>query len=72
MRQFILTTILLSSLQLVFAENSILEKYIAEGLDNNLALKQKEFSLKKSILELRESQKMSSLYPLPSVIVTVG
>lgn len=40
----------------VFAQDTILIQYIRQGLENNLALKQKEFSLEKSILELREAR----------------
>ncbi|MBL1213754.1 MAG: TolC family protein [Ignavibacteriae bacterium] len=46
-----------------FAQNDVLEEYIGVGLQNNLALKQKEFSLKRSIAELREAKGMF----LPSV-----
>ncbi len=38
------------------AQKSILENYIREGLSNNLALKQKEFSFNKSIAALDEAR----------------
>jgi len=41
---------------LAFGQESILNKYIQEGLESNLSLKQKEFSLQKSTLELREAR----------------
>lgn len=47
---------LLLPFQFIFARDGILKKYIEDGLNNNLALKQKEFSLKKSLLELREAR----------------
>lgn len=40
------------------ASETILEKYIEQGLANNLALKQKEFSLEKSLHALREARGM--------------
>ena len=53
---------------LVCAENSniaVLEKYIEIGLKSNLALKQQEFSLKKSLKALREARGMF----LPSISI---
>lgn len=41
---------------LVTAQESILQEYIQQGLASNLTIKQKEFSLEKSILELREAR----------------
>jgi outer membrane protein len=41
-----------------FAQENLLENYISIGLDNNLALKQKEYSLQKSIYELKEARGM--------------
>jgi outer membrane protein len=42
--------------QSVYASDGVLDGYISEGLQNNLTLKQKEFSLQKSIYELREAR----------------
>ena len=42
----------------LFAQNEILEVYINEGLQNNLALKQKTFSLNKSLAALNEAKGM--------------
>ena len=53
---------------LVYAEgsnNALLEKYIEIGLKSNLALKQQEFSLEKSLKALREAKGMF----LPSVSI---
>ncbi len=56
MKKYVSIAILFFLIQNIIAKDGLLENYIAEGLDNNLALKQKEFSLKKSILELREAR----------------
>jgi outer membrane protein len=48
---------------LLLAENNMLENYIEQGLKNNLALKQKQFSLDKSLYALHEARGMF----LPSV-----
>jgi outer membrane protein TolC len=48
--------ILIISIHSSFANDNVLDAYISEGLENNLALKQKEFSLKKSIKELHEAR----------------
>jgi outer membrane protein len=37
---------------------NVLEQYIQEGLENNLALQQKDFSLEKSLQALREAKGM--------------
>ena len=49
MKIYVSIGILLFLIQSVTGKDGILDNYISEGLDNNLALKQKEFSLKKSI-----------------------
>ncbi|MEO6168711.1 MAG: TolC family protein [Chitinophagales bacterium] len=41
---------------IIRAQHPILENYIAEGLKNNLALQQKEFSLQKSMYALKEAR----------------
>ena len=56
MKIYVLIGIILFLIQSATGKDGILENYISEGLDNNLALKQKEFSLKKSIYELREAR----------------
>lgn len=38
------------------AQNTVLEKYVNEGLKNNLALQQREFSLQKSMYALKEAR----------------
>lgn len=43
---------------LLFAQNSIIDQYIKLGLENNLTLKEKEFSLQQSILDLDEARGM--------------
>ena len=45
-------------LQSLFAQEDSLEKYIVVGLENNLALKQQEFSLEQSMEALREARGM--------------
>ena len=49
----------------VFGQNIILENYIRTGLNNNLALKQKTFSLNKSLAVLDEARGMF----LPSISI---
>jgi len=56
MKLYISIMILLFLAKSIIANDGILESYISEGLDNNLALKQKEFSFRKSIYELREAR----------------
>ena len=41
-----------------FAQGNILDRYIIEGLQNNLALKQQEFSYQKSVSALDEARGM--------------
>ena len=52
----ILLIIFLAGFYTAAAQESNLERYIQEGLKNNLALKQKEFSLNKSIAALDEAR----------------
>lgn len=40
------------------AQNEVLDKYVKLGLENNLALKQKQFSLQKSLQALKEARGM--------------
>lgn len=47
--------VLLAPGQLV-AQNSLLDKYIHEGLDKNLALQQQNLALDKSLSTLREAR----------------
>ncbi|MEE9431949.1 MAG: TolC family protein [Melioribacteraceae bacterium] len=42
----------------VFAQGEILENYIKIGIENNLSLKQKQFSLEQSVTELDEARGM--------------
>lgn len=56
MRKFVSVMIIFFMIRSILAKDGIMESYISEGLDNNLALKQKEFSLRKSIMELREAR----------------
>ncbi len=46
-----------------FTQNAVLENYVETGLENNLALRQKEFSLQKSMAALEEARGMF----LPSI-----
>lgn len=48
--------ILLFIVQTSAAQNTILESYIEQGIENNLALKQQDFSLQKSLAELKEAR----------------
>ena len=54
--KFLIILILLSAE--FFAQNRILEVYVNEGLQNNLALKQRTFSLNKSLAALNEARGM--------------
>jgi outer membrane protein len=56
MKKITLLIISFFLIQSIFAKDGILDRYISDGLNNNLALKQKEFSLRKSIMELREAR----------------
>ena len=49
----------------VFSQHNVLDKYINQGLKNNLALKQEQFSLEKSLQALTEARGMF----LPSVSI---
>lgn len=49
----------------IFAQTNILDNYITEGLENNLALKQKQFSLNKSMSALDEARGL--LFPSISI-----
>ena len=49
----------------VYSDNGILDKYIVEAIDNNLALKQQDFSLQKSLAALHEARGLF----LPSIDV---
>jgi outer membrane protein TolC len=40
----------------LFSQESIIESYVNEGLENNLSLKQKNYSYEKSILALKEAR----------------
>jgi len=53
---------------LALGQENILNKYIQEGLESNLILKQKEFSLQKSTLELKEARGKF----LPSIAIDSG
>ena len=44
--------------KIAYSENQIINQYINEGLENNLALKQKIFSFKKSMQALKEARGM--------------
>ena len=48
--------ILLLIAQTSVAQNTDLESYIEQGIENNLALKQQDFSLQKSLAELKEAR----------------
>jgi outer membrane protein TolC len=48
--------ILLLIAQTSVAQNTVLESYIEQGIENNLALKQQDFSLRKSLAELKEAR----------------
>ena len=52
----LLIIIFLTGYYSISAQESNLDKYIQEGLKNNLALKQREFSLNKSIAALDEAR----------------
>ncbi len=52
----ILIVIFLAGYYSITAQQSNLEKYIQDGLQNNLALKQKEFSLNRSVAALDEAR----------------
>jgi len=61
----LLFTLLLLPILLPANDQNQLDRYIAEGLKNNLALQQQEFSLEKSLQALKEAKGMF----LPSVSV---
>ena len=50
--------ILLTLSMQIFAQSETLENYVRYGLENNLALKQKQFNLEKSLSSLQEAQGM--------------
>ena len=50
--------ILLTLSMQIFAQSETLENYVRYGLENNLALKQKQFDLEKSLSSLQEAQGM--------------
>ena len=52
----ILIYVLIFDTQRIRAQSSILEKYIQHGLANNLALKQENFSIQKSLASLEEAK----------------
>ena len=54
MKIIMITLLLLSSLN--FAQSQVIEKYIHEGLNNNLAMKQKNSSLQKALFALKEAK----------------
>ena len=56
MIQFKTVILLLIFLQVIFAQEDPLERYIQIGLESNLALKQQEFSLEQSIEVLNEAR----------------
>jgi outer membrane protein len=59
MKQIIsLIVIILIYVDIVSGQVSVLDSYIAEGLENNLALKQKEYNYKKSLAALQEARAM--------------
>jgi outer membrane protein len=43
---------------IISGQNAVLDSYIAEGLENNLALKQKEYNYQKSLAALQEAKAM--------------
>ncbi len=53
---------------IVIHAQQILDNYVQEGLENNIALKQKEYSYKKSLEELKEARRMF----LPVVSIEAG
>lgn len=57
--------LLFTLLASITAQDAVLERYIKSGLENNLALKQKEFSLQKSIASLDDARGMF----MPSVSI---
>jgi outer membrane protein TolC len=59
MKQIILLILLFLILSAVASgQGGVLENYIAEGLENNLALKQKEYNYQKSLASLQEAKAM--------------
>ncbi|MBK7979536.1 MAG: TolC family protein [Ignavibacteriae bacterium] len=50
--------ILLTLSMQIFAQSETLENYVRYGLENNLALKQKQFNLEKNLSSLQEAQGM--------------
>jgi len=50
--------LVLLSFSTIYCQNDIIEKYIILGIDDNLALKQKDFSLQQSIADLDEARGM--------------
>ena len=50
----------------IYAQDEILENYIRVGIENNLALKQKTFSLEQSVADLDEARGMF----FPSIDIT--
>ena len=63
MQKFLLILIFTLFIHTMQADNSLLDEYIHYGLENNLALQQKNFSLQQSIHALKEARGMF----LPSI-----
>jgi outer membrane protein len=61
--KYIILSLVLLSFSFTYAQNEIINNYIKLGIDNNLALKQKDFSLQQSIADLDEARGMF----LPSI-----
>lgn len=57
-RVTIILAVILIFVDSIAAQQGVLEGYIAEGLENNLALKQKEFNYMKSLSALQEAKAM--------------
>ena len=53
---FIMSSLLISIQQISWAQSKVMEKYIEEGLKNNLALTQKNLSWRKSQMALKEAR----------------
>ena len=58
MRKYLILLSIFISLNNLYPENDILNEYIRLGLESNLALKQKNFSLEQSIQALKEARGM--------------
>ena len=58
MSKHLLLILMLFAWRTLNAQNEIIEKYVHEGLENNLALKQQQFSLQKSLQALKEARGM--------------